>query len=151
MSASGLPSPDTVATEMPSRHIELINRSYAAFRDRDLETLPGLYHPDAVITFANWEMFPEGTVYRGHEGLEGVMSLVRDVFGGFDMRVVDATDIDESRVLIEASLEVRGMASGVEVDAKLWQFAEVHDGLIHYVDTYSDEDAARRAASLGRS
>lgn len=132
---------------MASRHSALIDRSYRAFRDRDLETLVEIYHPDAVITFESWEAFPEGTVYRGPEGLEGVMSLVRDVFGDFDMRVVEATDLDESHVLIEAALEVRGVASGVVVDAKLWQLAEFHDGLIHFFDTYSDEDAARRAAS----
>lgn len=65
-----------------------------------------------------------------------------------DLRVIEATDLDESHVLIEAILEVRGMASGVSVDAKLWQLAEIRDGLLHLVETYSDEGTARRVASL---
>jgi ketosteroid isomerase-like protein len=128
---------------------DLIDRSYRAFRENDLEALLAAYHPEAVLDFTHWEGFPDAPVYRGRAGTEQVLRMLRDVFGVFNVQPVEIVATAPDRVLIEARLTIRGKASGAEVAAPPFgQIAEFRDGLIVRVDNYSDLGAARRAAGL---
>jgi ketosteroid isomerase-like protein len=129
-------------------HTELATRAFGAFRDNDLGALLAVYHPDAEITFEHWEGFPESTVYRGHAGVEQVLEMMRDVFGEFEPRLMEMHEVGGGRVLAKVVVIGQGMASGVEVEATIWQIVHHRDGLIWSVDTYGDEDAARAAAGL---
>jgi ketosteroid isomerase-like protein len=62
---------------MSSNQVEIIRRSYRAFRDNDRQALLALYHPDAVWDMTSWKDFPEVDVYRGLAGIEKVLRLLR--------------------------------------------------------------------------
>lgn len=134
---------------MPGAHSHLIHNSYRAFRDNDLEGLLAQYHPEAVVDFSHWENFPDSPVYRGRDGTEKLLRMLRDVFGEFNVQPIEIVELGPDRVLIEGRIAIRGRASGAEVEAPPFaQIAEFRDNLIARVDNYSDVEAARRAAGL---
>ena len=58
--------------------VDVIERSYRAFRDDDVEALLALYHPEAVWDMTHWEGFPDAQAYRGLAGIEEVIRMLRD-------------------------------------------------------------------------
>jgi ketosteroid isomerase-like protein len=129
--------------------VDVIERSYRAFRDDDVEALLALYHPEAVWDMTHWEGFPDAQAYRGLAGIEEVIRTLRDVFGELDVRPVQIREAGPNRVLVKGALRIRGRTSGAEVDAPPFaQIIEFRDERIVRVENYTDVDAARQAAGL---
>jgi ketosteroid isomerase-like protein len=134
---------------VPSAHAELIERSYRAFRDDDIEALLGLYHPEAVFDMTHWEGFPDARSYRGLAGIEEILRTLRDVFGQLNVRPVEIVDVETNRMFVKGSMSIRGKVSGVELEVPPFaQIFEFRDDLILRADAYSDLHAGRRAAGL---
>jgi ketosteroid isomerase-like protein len=131
-------------------HSEIIRRSYQAFCDDDPETLLTLYCSDAVWDFTHWEVWPDATAYRGSD-ITNVLRLLRDAFGEIDHQPVEIVEVGANRVFVKAEGTFRGKASGATVDVPPYaQIIEFRDDLIARVENYSDVDAARRAAGIGK-
>ena len=133
---------------MTLSHRELAERAYRAFRENDVEALPAIYHPEVALSIEHWEGFPETGPLHGHEGAEELLQMLRGIFGEFDIRLVKFTEIGEDRAFLEVALTLEGKSSGVGLDVSLGQIVEFRDGLIYHVETYYDEDKARRDAGL---
>ncbi len=134
---------------MSTNRADVIESSYRAFRDDDVEALLALYHPQAVWDMTHWEGFPDEPIYRGLAGVERLLVVLRDVFGEFDVHPVEILEADEDRVFVKARMRIRGRASGAEVDAPPFaQIIKFEDHLIAVVENYTDLNAAREAAGL---
>jgi ketosteroid isomerase-like protein len=134
---------------VPAGHRDVIERSYQAFRDNDLDTLLSLYQPDAVWSMRRWDGFPDADLYHGLAGIEEVLRILRDVFGEFNVRPIEVVELGDGRCFVEGRMAIRGRASGVEVAVPPFaQIIEFRDDLIALVENYADIDEARRAAGL---
>lgn len=134
---------------MSSSRAEVIERSYRAFREDDVDALLALYEPDAVWDFSNWEGFPDAPTYSGRDSVGSVLRMLRDVFGELEISPTDVVDAGDDLVFVEGTIRVRGRASGVEVGAPPYaQLIRFRGERILRIDNYTDVEAARRAAGL---
>jgi ketosteroid isomerase-like protein len=134
---------------MSSRQVEIIHRSYEAFRDDDEEALLSLYHPDAVWDMSSWKDFPDADVYRGLAGIGEVLRILREVFGELNVRPAEIIEVSDGRFFVEGGMTIRGKTSGVEIDVPPFgQIIDFRDDLIALVENYTDVEEARGAAGL---
>jgi ketosteroid isomerase-like protein len=124
--------------------VEVLERLFAAFRERGVEGALDFIHPEFEAVIGP-ELSAEPDVYRGHEGL-------RRYFAGFegmeDVRLQPEAMIEEGgRVLVPMVLSGRGASSGIEVEQRVVQAWWVRDGKAVRVEAFTDLESARRAAS----
>lgn len=122
----------------------MLERLFAAFRERGVEGALELIHPEFEAVIGP-ELSAEPDVYRGHEGL-------RRYFAGFegmeDVRLRPEAMIEEGgRILVPTVLSGRGASSGIEVEQRVVQAWWVRDGKAARVEAFTDLESARRAVA----
>jgi len=145
MSGPGRAMVHGLPASAPKPVVDAMRRSYAAWNDRDLDTLRELYAPDTEWDMSNIEGWPDTPVYHGHEGLE---QALEDWYGAWSEMSAEALQVVVGRaIFIHGRMEVRGH-SGAVASYEFGQVIETRDGLVARVRTYSDVAAARFAAGV---
>jgi ketosteroid isomerase-like protein len=132
-----------LAESAPKPVADAMRRSYAAWNDRDLDTLRELYTSDTEWDMSNIDGWPDTPVYRGHDGLE---QALEDWYGVWREMHAEALQVVVGRaIFIHGRMELRGR-SGAVASYEFGQVIETRGGLVARVRTYSDVAAARVAA-----
>jgi ketosteroid isomerase-like protein len=134
-----------LATSAPKPVVDAMRRSYAAWNDRDLDTLRELYTSDTEWDMSNIEGWPDSPVYHGHEGLE---QALEDWYGAWSEMSAELLQVVIGRaIFVHGRMELRGRSGAID-SYEFAQVIETRDGLVARVCTYSDAAAARVAAGV---
>lgn len=90
----------------------------------------------------------EATTYVGPEGLVRFYEDLRDEWDELAL-LIEETRARPGVVVALMRLRARGRASAVEVDLPVGVVWTLGDGLVRGAESFSDQDAALRAAGLG--
>ena len=120
---------------------EILRRGVEAFNARDIDRLVEFFDPETEMHSAFAQV--DGGVYRGHDGLR---AWHRDLEETWDEIRLDPEELVErdDEVLAYYAMHGRGSQSGVDVAMRVAHHVRLRDGLIVYLKTYDDLDAARR-------
>jgi ketosteroid isomerase-like protein len=120
----------------------LAHRVYAAFAERDFETIAETCHPDCEFTSLTMES--EGTVYRGHDGLREFLDRLLDVLPDWRPEVEEVEEYGD-RGLVKARIYATPSGGSVSVEQTMWQVVRFRDGLAIRWDFFRTEEEARAA------
>ena len=128
---------------MSQHNIDVVRRMFAAYQERDTE---------AVLETADTEVElrpaviggPEGTVYRGHDGIRAFYADIDATWEEFSVEVNDFRDFGETVVVLGRSRLVARDGMTLDTDAG-WVFA-MRDGTIARFDRFLSHEAALAAA-----
>jgi ketosteroid isomerase-like protein len=126
---------------MSRENVEIVRQAFEAYTSEGAEAARGLLHPEIVWNAADEAPShgpEEVTAYMGR--WEAEWEELRTVAEEF----VDAGD----RVVVTVHFWGRGKASGIEVDARLYEVYAVRDGKIISMDEFTDRSRALEAAGL---
>jgi ketosteroid isomerase-like protein len=108
---------------MSQQNVDLLHRSFAAWRRRDLDTVLASSHPDVEIAPV---MGPASTTYRGHEGMRRFWSDILTTFPDFSTEVLEARDLGDF-VLGTVLIRGQGVGSQVLSEQTVWYASEWRD------------------------
>ena len=128
------------------QNVELIQRSYEAFNERDLDPVLAMMHPDFELDFSG-SLGPERGVYSGADGMRKLFESYWDAFERISIE--PESFIGQGDVIIAmVRAQGRGQGSGAEVDARgphVWSF---RDGMVIGFALHQDLDEALQATGL---
>jgi ketosteroid isomerase-like protein len=128
---------------MSDPEIEIARRWAEVFDSGDEIPVGEVLHPEVVWhpVEANHEPF------RGLEAAEGIRS---QWLASWDVHHVVVEDVVRGTdgLVSTGHVTARGLASGVEVDMRLYLHHRFRDGLISYIYEYQDRDEAFAAAGI---
>lgn len=103
-----------------------------------------LWHPD--IVWEEPEHFPDAAVRRGREEFVRRMSERFSLLGEVELELVDAEQLRDDLVLIEAIVHARGTERGAPIATREFFLTENAGGLTTRFREFLDRDAALAAA-----
>src|SRR5262245_13858058 len=135
---------------MSQENVEIVRRFVGtrvdALDDESLGSAMQVFHPD--VEFREDPMFPEASVYRGHDALRAYAKRFSDEFDQFWWEADDFLDAGDDQVLVLLRVRGRGKGSGAEFDIRGGCLFTLRDGRAARVDAYLDRRKALEAAGL---
>ena len=120
---------------------------FDAWNAGDVESMIGLYRPDAVFDASDRIFNPD--VYRGHEELRRFSSEVDRDWERWQVEMESVIELDPERFLVLMRSQARGRASGIELEehnsAAIWT---IREGLVVHAKLFSDRADAFAAAGI---
>jgi ketosteroid isomerase-like protein len=120
---------------------ELLRLGYEASSRGDLDTVMGLYDPDAV-----WEVRGLGARFEGVAQIRCFIEDWRGAYEDWSLVAEEIVDLGNGAALVVAVQTGRPFASSGHVRYRFAQVITLHDGVIVRVVGYNDIDQARAAA-----
>ena len=124
----------------------MVRDSFEAFRAGDYERAMEPFDPEIEYDLSH---FPEGHVYRGHEGIREAFRIWMGTFEDYRQELDELIDVGDDHVVVVLREFGRGKGSGVEVErltVGAWTFREGKAIRIRFYDTKEDALAALGAA-----
>jgi SnoaL-like protein len=114
----------------PEEKLELVQRSYKAFGDRNADALIPLYASDCewLMTPSAAAMFGENFI--GHDGLRSLVEIFVENASSFEAEILEAKIADDRTLLIRGRNVARSAVVGAETELTFWQVIEFRDRLI---------------------
>ena len=132
---------------MSRENVEVVERWYAAYNDRDLDEVLALMHPKISATSAGMSGV-EGAEHVGHAGIRRYFADLWETWE--DPKVVPEHCLDHGdTVVMLGHTTGRGRLSGIEVEFPVATVIDVEDGVITRYRTYREWDEA--LAQVGES
>jgi ketosteroid isomerase-like protein len=131
-------------TPATRENLELIREGVAALNRRDTEGMLATLHPE--VQLEPLRAVHDGTVYRGHHGLEEWLADMMEDWEYQRVELRDVRPLPSGQAMVEAVLHVRYRASGVEVAAPGAWLCDFRDGLVSRIRFYRDSETALEAA-----
>jgi ketosteroid isomerase-like protein len=121
--------------------VEIVREAWDAYSRGDYDRVEGIHDPHiVVITLEDGVVYGNDAVLanykRWNEAWERSETTLEDVIGHGD------------RVFVAIRFHGRGRASGVEVDARLYEVYMLRDGKVLRIDEYEHRAEALKAAGL---
>lgn len=133
---------------MSQENVDAFRRALEAYNRRDIDAFLEAFDPMVEIHPLTLAMFgPEGTVYRGHEGIRQFIRDVDEVLPGLQVDPLEIRDLGE-RIVANGRLQARGRASGAEVESPIGWLVEFNEGRVIRMTDYLDPKEALEAAGL---
>jgi ketosteroid isomerase-like protein len=138
---------------MSQEELELVTRGVRAANARpkpDFATINEVFHPDHVFVPATGQI--DATEYQGARGYQQFLRQELGNIGAGDAALSwegdfeGAVDAGNHKVVAVSSVRVRGSASGVEFEQRIWTVMTVRDGRIVRTESHTDPTAAFEAA-----
>jgi ketosteroid isomerase-like protein len=123
--------------------IEVVKAMFAAFADRDLETVLGLAHPDIEFTAVTGEQAGRTEPYRGHSGMR---QYFRDVAAVWEELRLTPREFRAEGDLILVTGRVSARSSARTISGSTGWIWRVRDGKVVYGRVY--DSAADAIAAL---
>jgi uncharacterized protein len=130
---------------MSQENVEIVRRVFDAFNKRDTPAFLELLDPD--VEWVPILAVLEGRVYRGHEEVRGWIKELATDWEFFEVEYEELRDVG-GRVMVCGHWHARGRASGVELENPGTYLYEIKDGKVVSMRTFTDRDAALKAAGL---
>jgi ketosteroid isomerase-like protein len=149
---------------MSQENVEIVRTFYEAV-DRALQTWrPGDSVLDAMRTGeispeardvlgylspeVEWKPAFSGETYHGRLGLAKGWDDLLEAAGTYGIKLLEATALDDDRVLSVFGPSLEGRSSGIHVDAAVFAVITLQDGLIARLDEFTDRREALEAVGL---
>ena len=128
---------------------EVFRRTLAAFDRRDRTTWLALHDPDyQLIPSATW---PEADVIHGPEaGWDFYVGVVEPFERRRYSDNVETERVAADKILVHQRNEVRGRASGADVELDYWVVTTFRDGRVLRDEWFSDRAEAVAAVGMAR-
>jgi ketosteroid isomerase-like protein len=132
---------------MSQDHIEVVRRGMEQFNQdfASKELNLDLLAPDIVFDNSNAGL--DAAVYRGHEGLRDLMSLLRGMWKLQQGEAQEFISVDEDRVIVPFRLVSVGREN-VEVTAHAAMLVTVREGKIKHMKSFQSKAEALEAVGL---
>lgn len=129
---------------MSQENVEIVKRVDALYRAGKFDEVFEFYDPEV-----EWDAshFPEGRVYRGHDGIRDFFRRYVGTWRTLDVEFEELFDAGD-KVVVFARDHGIGRASGVPVEIVYAQVMTLRDGKIVRWEAFTDRDAAVEAAGL---
>jgi ketosteroid isomerase-like protein len=131
---------------LSAENVEIVRDSFEAFRAGEYERAMKAFAPEIEYDLSH---FPEGIVYRGHEGVREAFRIWMGAFEDYRQELDELIDVGDDHVVVVLRECGRGKGSGVEVErltVGAWTFREGRAIRIRFYDTKEDALAALGAA-----
>lgn len=125
--------------------IDLVTRTrvvYAAFAERDFDTIIENCHPE--VEFTSLTMESEGVTYRGHEGLREYFDRLLDVLPNWRPEIEEIQEHGD-RIMVRTRIQATPSGGSVPVEQVMWQVVRFRDDLAVRWDFFRTEEEARAA------
>jgi ketosteroid isomerase-like protein len=138
---------------MSREELELVTRAVRAANARpkpDFATINEVFHPDHVFVPVTGQL--DATEYHGARGYQQFLRQevgnigASDAALSWDADFEGAVDAGNHKVITASSVRLRGSASGVEFEQRMWWVMTVRDGRIVRTEAYTDPTEAFKAA-----
>ena len=126
--------------------VPLVRRVYAAFAERDIDTI--VQNSDPNVEFTSLTMESEGTTYRGHEGLREYFDRLLDVLPDWRPELEEVEDHGD-RMLVKTRIRATPSGGSVPVEQVMWQVIRFRNKLAVRWDFFRTEEEARAALVRG--
>ena len=123
---------------MSQENVEIVRR----FLLLDVEEALAYAHPDIV-----WNPTEESAA-QGHDAVRASLVRWKGEWDDYEMRPEEFEHMGD-RVVVAVRVRGRGRASGIEVDARLYDVYTLRDGKIARMDQFTQRSEAVEAAGLG--
>jgi ketosteroid isomerase-like protein len=131
---------------MSEENVEVIHKTYAAWREGDLGAL--LEGCDPEVELRTSAAFPDlAPVYRGHRGLREFWELMRAPWDLFHLDVKDIVEGEDCAAMVVA-FRARGNDSGVITEMEQGHAIRFRDGRAVMVSTHTSFEQALEAVGL---
>ena len=131
---------------MPKENVEAWRQAMDAFDRGDRSAFLALCDPDyEVVPFRDW---PEAGVIRGREAAWDFYANVGESFQPFDSGDAELMDAGADKVVVHRGRELRGRASGADVEFHAWVVVTFRDGTLCRGEWFTDRSEALQAAGL---
>jgi ketosteroid isomerase-like protein len=134
---------------MAEDSIDLIKQGVAALNRRDVQGMLATLHPD--VRLEPLRAVHDGTVYRGHQGLQDWLRDMREDWEDQHVEVRDVKALPSGQLVLAAVLRVRFRATGVEVEAPGAWLCEFQENLISRIRFFEDTESAIAAAGAAET
>jgi ketosteroid isomerase-like protein len=118
---------------------DLVRRAYAAFAERDYETMAELAVPDFELDLTGRVLNP--ATYRGADGLRQFFAEVDELWESMDMQVERLVERGDE-VLALLRVNITGRGSGLSLEDRIAQRWTARDGKLVRMRVYGDQQAA---------
>ena len=132
---------------MIATDIEVVKAMFAAFADRDLETVLGLAHPDIEFTAVTGEQAGRTEPYLGHAGMR---EYFRDVAAVWEELRLTPREFRPQGDLILVTGKVSARSSARTISGSTGWIWRVADGKVVYGKVYASAADAIEALEGGR-
>jgi ketosteroid isomerase-like protein len=125
--------------------IDLVARTrvvYAAFAERDFDTIIENCHPE--VEFTSLTMESEGVTYRGHEGLREYFDRLLDVLPNWRPEIEEIQEHGDC-IMVRTRIQATPSGGSVPVEQVMWQVVRFRDDLAVRWDFFRTEEEARAA------
>jgi ketosteroid isomerase-like protein len=139
------------------RFYDALERSLVAW-DRSLSLVEairtGEVPPESQAALAylspeiEWRPIFSGETYRGYLEVARAWDELLEATVGYDVELVDATDLQDDRVFVVFDPTLEGRFTGIHVAAAVFAVVTLREGLIVRVDEYTDRREALEVAGL---
>ena len=136
--------PRDTARKMSRENVEMVERWFAGMAEGEL----GAHLWDADLIVDNTPNFPVTGPYRGHDGLRRWWDELTEVVEGAEVRLQEATSLDEERVLTVQRLIGDMTYTRIPIDAPWTAIFIVRGGKLCRVSGYVTRKQALEAAGL---
>jgi ketosteroid isomerase-like protein len=124
----------------------MIREGIAALNRGDVEDMLATLDPDVELVPLRGAL--DGSVYRGHDGMRRWLEDMKEDWKEFELRVEDVREIGPGRLLVQATMGLRGR-SGVALDTSAAWLCDMRDGKAFRIRFFADSAAALEAAQSG--
>ena len=130
---------------MSQENVEIVRRSNELYLQGDLDAMVDEFiHPD-IEWETRWPGLPP--VFHGREGVRKWIALATEPME-IEMKLVEASAVDEETVLAEFRLRGRGRESGVPADMKVFDLYSIRNRMIYRRRTFYSRTEALEAVGL---
>jgi ketosteroid isomerase-like protein len=123
------------------KSVEVIERAYRAFAERDLDELVKLSAADIEVTTMTGALAGRDEPYRGHAGLGHYLADVADTWDEIELLPHEFRPLEDGRVLVFG--RVRAWRKNSFVDAPNAWMWRLRSGLVTDVQILADPETAR--------
>jgi ketosteroid isomerase-like protein len=126
-------------------NIAIVRRCFEGWNRQDTSVVEALSHPDVEIDLSARSLNPD--VYRGHSGVERLISEVLEIWEEFAFEPEEFVDAGD-RVVVIVRARGRGKGSGATADQRIGQVWTLRDGKVAHFRLYVDPNEALSAVGL---
>ena len=137
-----------IVQSVASSNVEIVQRIFAAFGDRDIETSVSLCAPDMVFEPVTARMVGGGDPYRGHEGMRAYLADVGSVWQ--ELRISPDAFHEDATGVVVATGRAYAWGAGRVIDSPVGWLFRLRGGKIVYARVFETPAEALEAAGMGR-
>jgi ketosteroid isomerase-like protein len=132
---------------MSQTNVDLVGSMLDLFNRRRIDRVLADVQPDFEMDWSN-SIGPHRGVYRSREELLKFWSSFFDAFESVHWEPQEFIDVDDARVIVVNRVQIRGLGSGIEVDATGAQVWTITNGRAQSVKLYQTKAEALEAVGL---